>query len=187
MKFNLEKNIQILTYFTEKEGGSINYTKVLKLLFFADKYYLRRTGKMISWNPYSALKLWPVASIAYDMITRPEDFDKEKIEEYIERREYNITALKSTDKDYLAKTEIEALDIVYEEFGKYNYSTLCDMTHEYEEWRKHDWVAQLGSCDSMNIEDFFLDSKNQSSIFSLPEEHLDLSKQIFAENRAYVS
>jgi hypothetical protein len=50
------------------------------------------------------------------------------------------------------------MDLVYETFKETDYKKICDLTHEYEEWKKHDWVVEAESSSPMNIIDFFIDS-----------------------------
>jgi uncharacterized phage-associated protein len=58
------KAAQALNYFARQEGGSINKLKALKLLFFADRYHLRKFGRPVSECTYFAMAHGPVASEA---------------------------------------------------------------------------------------------------------------------------
>ena len=140
---------------------------------------------MITWDTYSALKMWPVASSTYDVIKNPENFNKEKIQEYIRVRWRNIISIKSTQLEYLAKKEIEILDSIYKTFGEYNFSELCNMTHLYVEWKKHDWVEWMQSSTPMNVSDFFEDSMWQNNIFAESEENLSAAQDIYEEFQGF--
>src|ERR1017187_5950956 len=58
------KAAQALNYFARQHGGSINKLKALKLLFFADRYHLRKFGRPVSECTYFAMTHGPVASEA---------------------------------------------------------------------------------------------------------------------------
>ncbi len=181
MKYDLDKNIQILNYFAEKNGGSINYTKILKLIFFSDKLFLRKYWRLITGDIYSAMKMWPVASSTYQLISNPEVFNEHKILENLTTNWYDIVSNKKTDLDYFAEDELKILDTVYETFKEYDYKQISDLTHNYEEWKKHDWVVDAQSSSPMNILDFFIDSLWQNSIFNESQEDLELSKDIYIQ------
>jgi len=55
--FDFHKTVQVLAYLAKKEGGSINYTKAMKLIFFIDKYFVREYGNTITYDSYRAMKL----------------------------------------------------------------------------------------------------------------------------------
>ena len=58
------KATQALYFFARQSGGRINKLKALKLLFFADRYHLRKYGRPVSECAYYAMKDGPVASEA---------------------------------------------------------------------------------------------------------------------------
>ena len=183
MFFNLEKNVNIIAYMAKKEWWSINYTKFLKLLFLADKLYLRRYGKTISWDSYFAMKLWPVASWNIDIIKTPEEFNEKYIKEYIKKKWYNITIKKEPNEDYLALKEKETLDEIYNKFGHLNYSDIVHETHKYNEWKKYKHVAEIWSRCSMDILDFFENSEEQDDIFNSSQRFLNTSREIYLESQ----
>ena len=53
--FNYKKATQALAYFAEKSGGTINRLKGLKLIYFADRYHLRKYGRLITNDTYFAM------------------------------------------------------------------------------------------------------------------------------------
>lgn len=158
MRFDVEKTVQVLNYLAEKEGGSINYTKALKLIFFADKLYIRRFGRLITWDSYSAMKNGPVASATYNIIKSPDDYNKSNIDKYIRKSNKDIVSLQPTDTSFLAENECKILDEIYEYFGDKDFSYLWERTHLYSEWKKHKWVERLQSSTPMSVRDFFEDS-----------------------------
>ena len=57
---------QIAAYLIIKEGGSINYLKLTKLLYFVDRTYLLKYGSLLTGDTYAALPIGPVLSQTLD-------------------------------------------------------------------------------------------------------------------------
>jgi len=70
------KATQALNYFARQEGGSINKLKALKLLFFADRYHLRKYGRPVSECAYYAMTHGPVASEAKQIAEEADQLPK---------------------------------------------------------------------------------------------------------------
>ncbi len=60
--FSHRKATQALNFFAAKAGGKINKMKALKLVFFADRYHLRKYGRPVVGDEYLAMNYGPVAS-----------------------------------------------------------------------------------------------------------------------------
>ena len=66
----MRKSTQALNYFAHKAASGrppsrkLNKMKALKLLFFADRYHLRKYGRSVSDCVYFAMKHGPAASEA---------------------------------------------------------------------------------------------------------------------------
>ncbi len=185
MNTDIRKITQVLSYIAQKEWNQINYTKALKLVFFSDKLFLRKYWRLITGDSYVALKNGPVASTTCDIIKMPEEFDSEYIESFLSRNSYDILLKKNPDMDYLAEKEIQVIDEVYKEFWKYSQWELIDLTHDYQEWDKHKSIASSWGAASMDVRDFFSNSLNQNDIFTMTEDNLDLSKDIYQESLSY--
>ena len=113
-------------------------------------------------------------------------FENEYIKEYLIKCRYNIKNNKTPDLDFLAKREIQVLDVIYDTFGKYNQWELVDKTHDYVEWKQYENDVKMFGKRNMHIEDFFKNSINQDRIFDAPIEDLQLVKEIFLEENNYV-
>lgn len=185
MNFDFQKIVQVLAYLSSKETWGINYTKALKIIFFSDKLFLRRYWRTITFDDYSALKRWPVASKTLDIIKSPDEYNEDYIGQYISKDDYNIKLVSDPDLDFLSKKEIETIDEIYSEFGSLDYIQLIEKTHKYEEWKVHEEVVKNGNARPMNVEDFFKNSVWQDSIFEMPQEEIDMAKEIYLERISY--
>jgi hypothetical protein len=84
-----------------------------------------------------------------------------------------------------SQTDIEALETVYREFGDRDQFELAEMTHVYPEWTKHQKdLSQGRKSRLMNYDDFFSEPRsNGSTIFTVPEDHLKLTREIYHANK----
>ena len=62
MTFSHKKATQAINFFACRNGGAIEKLRLLKLIFFADRYHLRKFGRPITNDPYWAMQFGPVAS-----------------------------------------------------------------------------------------------------------------------------
>lgn len=186
-----KKSTQAINYFARKKEGRINKMKAIKLIFFADRYHLRKYGRPVVGDIYWAMKLGPVASNVLDTANfelhkEPLEYAKSFISHPVGDKN-NITSKKDVDLNVFSQSDIEALEAAYNEFGDRDQFELADIiSHSYPEWAKHKGEIDKGKKRvRMDYLDFFLNSKDTkfARIFELPDEHLKLSKSIYLENK----
>lgn len=66
--FNIEKLIQACGYILKKYDRKLNYTKLIKLLYIADKEALKESFVTISGDEYVCMPNGPVLSKLYDLV-----------------------------------------------------------------------------------------------------------------------
>ena len=141
MAFDYMKATQALNYFAQKEGGAISRLKALKLIFFADRYHLRKHGRLITGDEYLAMRLGPVASNTADIAGATVFMEKEESEyrsKFITNKgENDIESLKLPDLDVFSGSDIEAMGFAWDAFGKLSKWDASDITHDYPEWFHH--------------------------------------------------
>lgn len=161
LHFDYQKATQALVFFIEKEGGRLNKMKALKLIYFADRYHLRKYGRPITNDEYFAMAYGPVASGVKD-IAELSDFLGEQEKAYatqcvtLAAAPY-IEARSPFDPNVFSKTDIEALEFAWKTFGQYTEFELVELTHKYPEWKKHEQSLKIHSRITMRLEDFLDD------------------------------
>ena len=142
LMFNVdyEKCTQALNFFAKKEGGRINKMKALKLIFFADRFHLRKYGRLLTNDNYVAMSYGPVPSNTKD-IAELNEFLDDVIKKYIKNflnfsNNYEIHSKNDVDEEVFSESDTEALNYSWEKFGSYNQFELANITHDYPEWRK---------------------------------------------------
>lgn len=159
--FNYKKGTQALNYFAIQSGGKINKMKALKLVYFADRYHLRKYGRLVTNDSYLAMEHGPVPSTTKDIAESNDYLDKVQ-------REYSLgfiepvnnlmfSSINDLDKMVLSKSDLEALKFAWDNFGKYDQFELRDLTHLYPEWLKHKDELKTVSCIQMDLMGFFDD------------------------------
>lgn len=192
MQANYEKVTQLLNFFIRKNSNShIQKLKAIKLIWAADRYHIRKYGRMVSNDEYCALPYGPVASLAKDVADLDLDYLDNSyvkyIDEFLNRDEKRLTLYshKDVDEDNFSKTDLEALEFAWQKFGQYDGFQLAKISHDYPEWKRFEELLESKASrkESILIEDFFSDpvklTQLKSDPFELSEEMINSSKEYF--------
>ncbi len=193
-KPDYKKITQVLNYITAKagDGGKINYMKALKLLYMADRLHLRMYGRLITDDMLVAMKKGTLGSQAKDIVLLSEDtlsydaykysehkIKRDRLDEYLIEKNYKET-------DNLSETDIECVDRVVSVVGDKNEFDLAELTHQFPEWKRHEYVIKKRErlVVPLEIVDLFDSTDNSllNKIYSQSEEDLRLSKSLFSES-----
>jgi len=184
--FDYKKATQELNHFALKEGGCINKMKALKLIYFADRFHLRKYGRLITNDIYYAMDYGPVPSNVKDIAEATSflgDSEKDYSSQYIIPFD-NITlqSVKPVDNSLFSDSDIEALDYIWERFGHLDQFELAEITHEYPEWKRHKKALDLDTRIQMYLEDFFDDpDADVDRCFELSEQDKALRREQLEE------
>jgi len=190
LEFDHKKATQAINYLTKKEGGQIDKLKLIKLVYFADRFHLRRYGRLIANDAYLAMPLGPVGSSVKD-IAEFSDFldttEREYAATYLGQGgiENTIVSIADVDTEVFSKSELEALDFAYNEFGDKSAPALVDIAHRYPEWNKFKRALESKETtrESMSYPDFFKNPSNDiEDKFSLSSDVLSASRELFEED-----
>lgn len=190
LEFDYKKATQAINYLAKKEGGQIDKLKLIKLVYFADRYHLRRYGRPMVNDAYFAMPLGPVGSSVKDIAEFSSFLDEEErgyAEKYLTRGVHNntVVSVASVDDEVFSKSEFEALDFAYSEFGKYPAPALVDIAHHYPEWDKFKsaFESKETTREPMLYSDFFKNPSNGSGDkFALAGDVLAASQELFEED-----
>lgn len=190
LEFDHKKATQAINYLTRKEGGQIDKLKLIKLIYLADRYHIRRYGRPLVNDAYFAMPLGPVGSSVKDIAelsgflsTAELSYAKEFIQPG--KTTHSIVSKADVDTDVFSKSELEALDFVFSEFGDKTGSALVNITHRYPEWLKFKSALDTEETtrEPMQYQDFFGDPENaREDRFSLDKDTLAASMELFEED-----
>jgi uncharacterized phage-associated protein len=176
MRFEFKKAAQCLNYFARlHKRHELSKLNALKLVFLADRYHLRKYGRLITNDEYYAMRYGPVPSFAKDLIDSVVILSREE-KDYLSRfiapcldRQHHYQSIANVDQDELSETDMEALRFVGDNFCRpEKHVDLVKLTHLFPEWKKHE--AKLsGGCTrvKMSVEDFL-------DVTGIPEEYAPL-------------
>jgi uncharacterized phage-associated protein len=173
--FDYRKATQILNYFARQEGGQINKMKALKLIYFADRYHIRKYGRLITNDNYLAMQHGPVPSTSKDIAESNDYLDddaKSYSLQFIEPLDNLVLkSLRESDNSVLSDSDLEAIQFAWDNFGHYDQFELRDLTHNYPEWLTRQEALADASCLPMDLFEFLQDpTTDANKCFELTEK-----------------
>jgi uncharacterized phage-associated protein len=149
LSFSYRKATQALNFFACQNGGGINKMRALKLLFFAERYHLRKYGRPITNDEYFAMDYGPVPSGAKDLAESSDFRPKVEVEyagQFIAPSEDRLLfkSVASVEDAVFSKTDLEALRFAWDAFHSCKPFDLVELTHAYPEWKKHETALKSG-------------------------------------------
>ena len=183
------KIIQALTYFSyHQPNHELNNRKAYKLLWLADRYQLRQSGRFLTGDRYYAMQFGPVPSDAKSILegkatSKPTDL--QYVAQYIKLNGTKYSAISEPDMRVFSVSDREVLSKVMEHFSGMSTAALSSMSHEFPEWLAYkDEINDKSkhSAYPIDVDYFFEESKNpQNSFFFFFAEALSLAKELYHE------
>jgi len=139
LRFNERKTTQVASRFLKLGGGRMNYLKLIKLLYLADRGALLRWGRPLSGDSYFSMKLGPVLSEVHDLITEmPLPDQQTPWSEHISApSDYEVALRKDAGDDELSKAEERLIDEIFSAYGHCLPFELVDLLHKtLPEWKE---------------------------------------------------
>lgn len=192
--FAHRKATQALNVLARNAGGTINKLKALKLVFFAERYHLRKYGRAIINDRYFAMPYGSVPSGTKDIAEMSEFLGpQERIyaERFLQKSASDAHAFESKHEPDLAvfsETDREALQFAWDRFGHLDGFQLADLTHLYPEWQRHEAALVSGECTRapMSYDDFLEDpAEGVEPCHVLSTEERGNRHEMLAEVRAF--
>lgn len=118
----------------------MNYMKLIKLLYLADRGAFLRWGRPLSGDRYFSMRLGPVLSKVHDLITEVPDPEAEQTfwSKCISApSDYDVTLVGEAGDDELSRAEEKLIDEVYAAYAHYEPFALVRLLHEtLPEWKE---------------------------------------------------
>lgn len=138
---NASKSLEVILWFAQKRPG-IDFHAILKLLFFADKEHLNQHGRPIVGGAYNALPYGPVSQPTYDILKRdPLALEVLGVHEdppFVVKGNYCVHGTRGPDLRKLSRTDLQALEKVWAEYGKLGFNALTEESHKHPAWQNAD-------------------------------------------------
>lgn len=190
MDFEYQKAVQAVNFFARaRSRKQISKLHALKLIFFADRYHLRKYGSSITNDEYWAMTYGPVASCVKDIIEFKDEDQREKkyADKFIKKiNNDHIASINEIDNSVLSSTELEALQAAEKVWAK--HPDIVKFSHKFPEWKKHeDSIKHITSRSKMNLEDFFDKASSGIEYCGIPEDIVTLNREFFLERQSLLS
>ena len=135
--FNLRKTIQAVGVLLDADDRRVmDYIRLLKLLYIADREAISETGRPIIGSKLVALRNGPLHSRVYDLI-KGEDVATAEWARYFRTEHYYLCRTDEPGVDALSRYEIRKLREVEQRYQDCDTWQVVDSTHEFSEWKKN--------------------------------------------------
>lgn len=177
--------LEAFYYLAKKMNAPVDKLAAVKLLFFADRYHLRKYGRLISEDTYFALPHGPVASNSLDILNLILDGQSAGVSKTYLNKEskHAFVAVDSQyDLEYLSDSDIEALDFVIEKFSHHEAWELRNLTHDYPEWKRYKSTLESNSSkrEKIIMNDFFKNADVENDPYTIiSDETVELSQELY--------
>ncbi len=136
--FKFDKAIQATAFLLRREScREMNYMRLLKILYIADRESIRQTGRPITGDSVAAMKQGPVLSEMLDLIKgfhlRSPEWSR-----FIQKDEYMIRLIDDPGLTNLSRFDVETMERVAEEHRSHDEWKMVEFTHTFPEWQKND-------------------------------------------------
>jgi len=137
--FNQRKAILAVAFLLKQNydtNCSDNYTRLLKLLYFADRQSIKETGSPITGDRFVAMEYGPTLSNLLDFVKqqRPDNMEWDK---YIQKNGFNIRLIKDPGNDELCRYEIELLNKIWQQYREKGDWEIVEESHKLLEWQQN--------------------------------------------------
>ena len=175
--------IQVVFYLLHKVNAPISKLKLVKLIYFADKYHLLHYGRTITEDTYFAMQHGPVGSTILNVLNFNDSLlssaEFAYAQQYLKKKgKYDLSACEYYCAfEMLSDTDTESLDFIIQQFANMETSQLVDLSHRYDEWNKHKHLFESGQTKRKEI-------PQEELLSTLPNDPFTVSKEDVEESLA---
>lgn len=132
-RFDELKSAQIIGFFLSKSGGQINYLKLIKLMYLAERKSFELYGRPLTGDEYYNLRHGQVLSTTLDLIKN--NIPGTVFQKFFSKpRNYRISLISDPKDSELSRADIKILESIFDSYGNLNQWELRDICHELPEY-----------------------------------------------------
>lgn len=133
----IKKIEAVVLYILQSFKDGVDYIKLFKIMYFAQRRFLVTYGKTIMDDTFKARPKGPVPALTYKVVKIVEN--KEHTAEYPDLKEFAsairiknqmVKATCQPDSEYLSVMDRKMLDWAIQEYGSMDSDKLSEMTHD---------------------------------------------------------
>lgn len=181
--YNKKKAVEALNYFASKQSNKvIDKLKALKLLWLADRFHARQYGRTITLDTCHAMKYGTVPSNTKTFLDslQANSIDTEH-DCLVPTGDYTYESLREPNLKVFSKTDLIALETIYNTFGCMESNALVEYTHTLPEWKRFEEDINdpaKKSSYKVLIKDVFDNIDDEYGIFNDDKELLEITKEL---------
>lgn len=170
--FNEAKTTQAAALFLKKSGSKMNYMKLIKLLYLADREALALWERPITGDSYVSMARGPVLSNVLDKINSGKT---PHVESYWHKHisspvSYSVSLLKQEPEfDELSKRERELITKLFKKYDKFDQWQMVEICHKM----LPEWQHPGNTSIPIRIEDIFQTFNKTDRQIEIIENELD--------------
>ncbi|MDE6549573.1 MAG: SocA family protein [Muribaculaceae bacterium] len=130
----IEKIKAVILYIMQSFPAGVDYIKLFKILYFAQRDHLAKYGKVIVDDSFRALKHGPVPTYTYKGLQIAEgkslEGDFSNFLKSLKVREKKVYATSLPDMDYVSGAEKRSLDASIDKYRNIDPYDLSDLSHD---------------------------------------------------------
>jgi uncharacterized phage-associated protein len=181
--FNEKRSTQAAAFLIARNDNEMNYMKLIKLLYLADRTALLRWQQPITGDTYYSMSYGPVVSTILDKISsgprpcEPGYWSSTIVKSTFDS--YAVTIVGAVDQDELSVRERTLLEEIDNQFKTCTQWDMVDYCHSYlPEWRD-----PQGSSALITIEDIVKAGNEDASIEEIQEDLDRIAFNIFIDQK----
>ena len=184
-QYSIEKVANAIIFFVEKNIQHFGKTKLMKLMYFADKEHLEKFGRVMFYDDYRKLPRGPVATLTYNIISSTDAKDGDDFKSYIDNFSNFIEIQKkdtnqknsatrfnpknSFDNSFFSKSEIEILESITKKYKTYTKEQISEESHSLKEYINtdmNDFISVSDMTENKELKDYLSFWKNEHKEFN---------------------
>lgn len=159
MKFDIKKVAHAILFFQQKGVQSLAKTKLMKLMFYADKYHLQAYMRPVFQDVYFKLPHGPVPTLTLNVINSVNEMENDDLEELVDAflsvvsveekyaAQYRTTVFSSNgvafDPRLFSRSELQVLEQVANEFKTITAKAISEKSHLEPEYESSEMNAEI--------------------------------------------
>lgn len=133
--FDEHRAAQAASILLERAGGSMDYLKLVKLLYLADRAALIETEAPITRDHYASMIHGPTPCQVLELILQEHPPEDSIWHRYVKRQYFEASLCGGAESNQLSEFDVGMLNDIYETFGKLRPSQVVCQTQALPEWQ----------------------------------------------------
>ncbi len=168
-QINPLKATQVAAFFIKSNGKRLNYTKLIKLMYLADREALKKWNRPVTGGSYVSMDYGPVLSEVYDWMKGKAENKYWLVS--IKKQDFDAVLIQDAGDGELSEAEEKLLGEVDRKFKKYSFGEMVDYCHVHTK----EWEDPNGSSIPLTVEKVLTTlGKDKREIKKIEQETSDL-------------